>query len=108
MMKDKNKIAVKAGGEIMKNYNQNELKLIKNFKTKINNDTINNKNKAANEFKELKRKVNNQILKQDLIKYLEKYLFGKNLKNTELKDDRKELLLHQIILQKLIKRSKKI
>ena len=88
----------------MKNYNQNELKLIKNFKTKINNDTINNKNKAANEFRELKRKVNNQILKQDLIKYLEKYLFGKNLKNTELKDDKKELLLHQIILQKLIKR----
>ena len=92
----------------MKNYNQNELKLIKNFKTKINNDTMNNKNKAANEFSELKRKVNNQILKQDLIKYLEKYLFGKNLKNTELKDDKKELLLHQIILQKLIKRSKKI
>ena len=63
----------------MKECNQNELKLIKNFITKINNGTINDKNKAANEFRELKQKVNDQILKQDLIKHLEKYLFGENL-----------------------------
>ena len=73
----------------MKNCNKNELKLIKNFITKINNGTINNKNKAANEFRELKQKVNDQVLKQDLTKYLEKYLFGENLENIEPKDDKK-------------------
>ena len=72
-------IAEEAGGKFMKECNQNELKLIKKFITKINNGTINDKNKAANEFRELKQKVNDQILKQDLIKYLEKYLFGENL-----------------------------
>ena len=60
-------IAEEAGGEFMKNRNQNELKLIKNFITKINNGTINDKNKAANEFRELKQKVNDQALKQDLL-----------------------------------------
>ena len=74
----------------MKNHNQNELKLIKNFITKINNVTINNKNKAANEFRELKQKVNDQVLKQDLTKYLEKYLFGENLENIEPKDNKKK------------------
>ena len=34
--------------------NDNELKLIKNFITKINNGAINNKNKAGNEFRKLK------------------------------------------------------
>ena len=66
----------------MKNRNQNEIKLMQNFITKINNGTINNKNKVANEFRELKQKVNDQILKQGLIKYLEKYLFGENLERT--------------------------
>ena len=54
-------IAEEAGGKFMKNRDQNELKLIKNFITKINNGTINDKNKAANEFRELKQKVNDQI-----------------------------------------------
>ena len=76
-------IAEEAGGKFMKNRDQNELKLIKNFITKINNSTINDKNKAANEFKELKQKVNDQILKQELIEYLEKYLFGENFENIE-------------------------
>ena len=67
----------------MKNRDQNELKLIKNFITKINNGIINEKNKSANEFRELKQKVNDQILKQELIKYLEKYLFGEGLENIE-------------------------
>ena len=57
----------------MKGKNDNELKLIKDFITKINNGTINNKNKAGNEFRKLKQKVMNDILRQDLIKYLEKY-----------------------------------
>ena len=60
----------------MKGKNDNELKLIKDFITKINNGTINNKNKAENEFRKLKQKVTNDILRQDLIKYLQKYLFG--------------------------------
>ena len=34
----------------MKGNNDNELKLIKDFITKINNGVINNKNKAGNEF----------------------------------------------------------
>ena len=59
--------------------NDNELKLIKDFITKINNGTINNKNKAGNKFRNLKQKVTNDILRQDLIKYLEKYLFGEDI-----------------------------
>ena len=51
--------------------------------TKINNGTINNKNKARNEFRKLKQKVANDILRQDLIKYLEKYLFGEDIESKE-------------------------
>ena len=60
----------------MKGNNDNELKLIKDFITKINNGTINNKNKAGNEFRKLKLKVANNRLRQDLIKDLERYMFG--------------------------------
>ena len=49
---------------------------MKNFITKINNGSINNKNKAGDEFKKLKQKVTNDTLRQDLIKNLETYLFG--------------------------------
>ena len=63
----------------MEGKNDNELKLIKDFITKINNGTINNKNKVGNEFRKLKQKVTNDILRQDLIKYLEKYLFGEDI-----------------------------
>ena len=67
----------------MKGKNDNQLKLIKDFITKINNGAINNKNKARNEFKKLKQKVTNDILRQDLIKYLEKYLFGEDIESEE-------------------------
>ena len=67
----------------MKNKNDNELKLIKDFITKINNGTNNNKNKPGNEFRKLKQKVTNDILRQDLIKYLEIYLFGKDIEPEE-------------------------
>ena len=60
----------------MKGNNDNELKLIKDFITKINNSVINNKNKAGNNFRQLKQKVTNDRLRQDLIKNLERYLFG--------------------------------
>ena len=46
----------------MKEENNNELKLIKDFITKINNGTINNKNKAGNEFRKLKQKVTNYFI----------------------------------------------
>ena len=69
-------IAERVDSDYMKGKNDNELKLIKDFITKINNGTINNKNKVENEFRKLKQKVTNDILRQDLIKYLEKYLFG--------------------------------
>ena len=47
------------GEYYMKGKNNNELKLIKDFITKVNNGTINNKNKAGNEFRKLKQKVTN-------------------------------------------------
>ena len=64
--------AEEADSVYMKRKNDNELKLIKDFITKINNGTINNKNKAGNEFTKLKQKVTNDKLKQDLIKDLER------------------------------------
>ena len=70
-----------ADSDYMKGNNDNELKLIKDFITKINNGKINNKDTAASEFRKLKQKVTNDRLKQDLIKDLEKSLFGNNLEN---------------------------
>ena len=64
--------AEEADAVYMKGNNDNELKLIKDFITKINNDTI-NKNNAGNEFGKLKQKVTNDRLRQDLIKDLERY-----------------------------------
>ena len=74
--------AEEAASDYMKGKNDNELKLIKDFITKINNGTI-NKNKARNEFGKLKQKVMNDILRQDFIKYLEKYLFGEDIEPGE-------------------------
>ena len=49
--------AEEAGADFMKGKSDNELKLITDFITKINNSSINNKNKAGNEFRKLKQKV---------------------------------------------------
>ena len=76
-------IAEEADAYYMKGKNDNELKLIKDFITKINNGTINNKNKAGNEFRKLKQKVTNDILRQDLIENLGKYLFGEDIEPEE-------------------------
>ena len=76
-------IAEEADAYYVKGKNDNELKLIKDFITKINNGTIDNKNKAGNEFRKLKQKVTNDILIEDLIKYLEKYLFGEDIESKE-------------------------
>ena len=75
--------AEEADADYMKGNNDNELKLIKDFITKINNGVINNKNKSGNEFRKLKQKVTNVRLRQDLIKYLERYLFGENSESEE-------------------------
>ena len=75
--------AEEAGVEYMKGNNNNELKLIKGFITKINNGVINNKNKARNKFRELKQKVTNDRLRQDLINYLEIYLFEEDIEPEE-------------------------
>ena len=85
-MIDKNgykQTAEEAGADYIKRRNDNELELIKDFITKINNSVINNKNKAGNEFRKLKQKVTNDRLKQDLIKDLEIYLFGEDIENIE-------------------------
>ena len=77
-MNDKNgykETAEEAGADYMKGKNDNESELIKNFISKINNGSINNKNKAGNEFRKLKQKVTNDNLKQYLIKNLERYIF---------------------------------
>ena len=74
--------AEEEGSDYMKGKNDNELELIKDFITKINNGTF-NKNKAGNEFRKLKQKVTNDILRQDLIKYLEKYLLGEDIESEE-------------------------
>ena len=74
-------IAEEADAYYMKGKSDNELKLIKDFIIKVNNGTINNENKAENEFKKLKQKVTNGILRKELIKNLERYFFGeKNMK----------------------------
>ena len=75
--------AEEAGADYMKGKNDNELELIKNFITKINNGSINNKNKAGNEFRKLKQKVTNDILKQYLIKDLERYMFREDIEPEE-------------------------
>ena len=77
-------ISEEAGEYYMKGRNYNELKLIKDFITKINNGTINNKNKAGNEFRKLKQKVMNYNLRQDLIKDLESDLFGEKYKEKKM------------------------
>ena len=75
--------AKEVGTDYMKGKNDNELKLIKDFITKISNGTINNKNKAGNEFRTLKQKVTDYNLKQYLIKELERDLFGEDIESIE-------------------------
>ena len=76
-------ISEEAGKYYMKGKNNNELKLIKDFITKINNGTIDNKSKAENEFRKLKQKVTNYNLRHDLIKDLERDLFREDIESIE-------------------------
>ena len=80
----------------IKGNNDNELKLIKDFITKINNGVINNKNKAGNEFRKLKQKVTNNRLRQDLFKDLERYLFGEDIENIEPEEEYEESIAERV------------
>ena len=79
----------------MKGKNDNELKLIKDFITKINNGTI-NKNEAENEFRKLKQKVTNYNLGHDLIKNLERDLFGKDIESIEPEEKYEESIAERV------------
>ena len=83
----------------MKGNNDNELKLIKDFITKINNGTI-NKNNAGNEFRKLKQKVTNDRLRQDLIKDLERYIFGEDIETIEPKEKYEKSIAERVKTRK--------
>ena len=118
-IKNKNEyehVADDAGSDYVKGNNDKELKIIKYFITKINNGKINESNEAS-EFKKLKQKVNNDKLKHDLVKHLEKSLFGEDIETIEPEEKyeesiaerirkenkiRKKLLLHRAHLKKII------
>ena len=89
-------ISEEAGKYYMKGKNDIELKLIKDFITKINNGTINNKNKARNEFRKLKQKVKNYNLRQDLIKDLERDLFGGDIESIEPEEKYEESIAERV------------
>ena len=88
--------AEEADSVYMKKSNGNELKLIKDFITKINNGSINNKNKAGNEFTKLKQNVTNDRLKQDLIKDLERYIFGEDIESIEPEEKYEESIAERV------------
>ena len=90
------KTAEEADSVDMKGKNDNELKLIKDFITKINNGSINNKNKAGNEFRKLKQKVTNDRLRQDLIKDLERYIFGEDIESIEPEEKYQESIEERV------------
>ena len=88
--------AEEADSVYMKGNNDNELKLIKDFISKINNGSINNKNKAGNEFRKLKQKVTNDRLRQDLIKDLERHMFGEDIESIEPEEKFEESLAERV------------
>ena len=79
----------------MKGNNDKELKIIKDFITKINNSKINESN-AASEFKKLKQKVNNDKLKHDLVKHLERSLFGEDIESIEPEEKYQESIAERV------------
>ena len=92
-------VADDAGSDHVKGNNDKELKIIKDFITKINNGKINKSNAASN-FKKLKQKVNNYKLKHDLVKHLEKSLFGEDLESIEPKEKYQESVGERVKKQK--------
>ena len=80
----------------MKGNNDNELKLIKDFITKINNGSINNKNKAGNEFRKLKQKVTSDRLRQELINDLQRYIFRGDIESIEPEEKYEESIAERV------------
>ena len=89
-------ISVEAGKYYMKGKNDNELKLSKDFITKIDSVTISNKNKAGNEFRKLKQKVTNYNLRHNLIKDLERYFFGEDIESIEPEEKYEESIAERV------------
>ena len=92
-------VADEAGSDYVKGNNDKELKIIKYFITKINNGKINESN-AAIEFKKLKQKVNNDKLKHDLVKHLEKSLFGEDVESIEPEEKYEESIAERVKTRK--------
>ena len=92
--------AEEADTDNMKGNNVNELKLIKDFITKINNGSINNKNKPGNEFRKLKQKVTNDRLRQDLIKDLERYIFAEGIESIEPEEKYEESIAERVKIRR--------
>ena len=92
--------AKEADSVYMKKSNGTELKSIKDFITKINNGSVNNKNKAGNEFRKLKQKVTNDRLRQDLIKDLERYIFGEDIESIEPEEKYDESIAERLKIRK--------
>ena len=88
--------AEEADSVYMKKSNGNELKLIKDFITNINNGSVNNKDKAGNEFRKLKQKVTNDRLKQDL----ERYIFGEDIESIEPEEKYDESIAERVKIRK--------
>ena len=94
------KTTEEADSVYMKKSNGNELKIIKDFIAKINNGSINNKNKAGNEFRKLKQKVTNDRLRQDLIKDLERYIFAEDIESIEPEEKYAESIAERVKIRK--------
>ena len=92
-------VADDTGGDYVKGNNDKELKIIKDFITKINNGKT-NKSNAACEFKKLKQKVNNDKLKHDLVKHLEKSLFGEDIESIETEEKHEESIAERVKTRK--------
>ena len=87
--------AEEAYTDYMKRNNDNEFKLIKDFITKINNGAI-SKYKAGNEFRKLKQKVTDNILRRNLIKDLERYMFGEDIESIEPKEKYEQSIAERV------------
>ena len=89
--------AEQADSVYIKGNNDNELKLIKDFITKINNGIINN---PGNKFRKLKQKVTNDRLRQDLIKDLERYIFGEDIESIVPEEEYEESIAERVKTRK--------
>ena len=101
-IKNKNEykhVADDAVSDYVKGNNDKELKIVKDFITKINNGKINESN-VASEFKKLKQEVNNDKLKHDLVNYLEKSLFREDIESIKPEEKYEESIAERVKTRK--------